>query len=98
METELFTWHTLSDTLSDFKSGLSLAQNSGAESLLVLTCSQNNYPVEELNSLFNACPLKLFGGIYPMLTLQGDLIKQGALIIGFKETFDVTLLSPNLIR
>ena len=93
MGTELFTWHTLSDTLSDFKSGLSLAQNSGAESLLVLTCSQNNYPVEELNSLFNACPLKLFGGIYPMLTLQGDLIKQGALIIGFKEIFDVTLLS-----
>lgn len=93
MGTELFTWHTLSDTLSDFKSGLSLAQNSGAESLLVLTCSQNNYPEEELNSLFNACPLKLFGGIYPMLTLQGDLIKQGALIIGFKETFDVTLFS-----
>ncbi|TWX66248.1 hypothetical protein ESZ36_15340 [Colwellia demingiae] len=93
MATELFIWHTLSDALSDFKSGLSLAQNSGAESLLVLTCSQNNYPEEELNALFHACPLKLFGGIYPMLTLKGDLIKQGALIVGFKETFDVTLFS-----
>lgn len=93
MATELFTWHTISDTLNDFKSGLSLAIESGAESLLVLTCSQNNYPEEELNALFTTCPLKLFGGVYPMLTLQGDLIKQGALIIGFRETFDVTLFT-----
>jgi hypothetical protein len=60
---------------------------------LVLTCSQNNYPKEELNALFTACPLKLFGGVYPMLTLQDDLIKQGALIIGFREIFDVTLFT-----
>jgi hypothetical protein len=93
MATELFTWHTVSDTLNDFKCGLSLAQESGADSLLVLTCSQNNYPEKELNALLTACPLKLFGGIYPMLTLQGDLIQQGAVIIGFRETFDITLFT-----
>jgi hypothetical protein len=93
MDSVLFTWHTQSDTFNDLKNGMSLAQNSGAKSLLVLTCNQNNYAEEELNLLLRDCPLKLFGGIYPMLTLQDSLIKQGALIIGFKENLDVTLFS-----
>ena len=93
MNTGLFTWHTHSDTLCDFKHGLTIAQNSGAKSLLVLTCSQNHYPEDKLSSLFSACPLTIFGGIYPMLTLQNTLLKQGALIIGFNETFDVTVFS-----
>ena len=93
MNTGLFTWHTHSDTLCDFKHGLTIAQNSGAKSLLVLTCSQNHYPEDKLSSLLSACPLTIFGGIYPMLTLQNTLLKQGALIIGFNETFDVTVFS-----
>ena len=93
MNTGIFTWHTHSDTLCDFKHGLTIAQNSGAKSLLVLTCSQNHYPEDKLSSLFSACPLTIFGGIYPMLTLQNTLLKQGALIIGFNETFDVTVFS-----
>lgn len=93
MNTGLFTWHTHSDTLCDFKHGLTLAQNSGANSLLVLTCSQNHYPEDKLSSLLSACPLTIFGGIYPMLTLQNTLLKQGALIIAFNETFDVTVFS-----
>jgi hypothetical protein len=93
MDSVLFTWHTQNDTFNDLKNGLSLAQNSGAKSLLVLTCDQNNYAEEELNLLLRNCTLKLFGGIYPMLTLQDNLIKQGALIIGFKENLDVTLFS-----
>ena len=93
MNTGLFTWHTHSDTLCDFKHGLTTAQNSGAKSLLVLTCSQNHYPEEKLSTLLSACPLTIFGGIYPMLTLQNTLLEQGALIIGFNETFDVTVFS-----
>jgi len=93
MDFESFTWHTKSDALFDLQYGLSLAQNSGAKSLLILTCQQNNYPEEELNALLSSCPLTLFGGAYPMLTLQDTLIEQGALIIGFEESFDVTIFS-----
>ena len=72
---------------------MSLAQNSGAKSLLVLTGNKNNYAEETLNLLLRDCPLTLFGVIYPILTLQDSLIKQGALIIGFKENIDVTVFS-----
>ncbi|KGJ97601.1 FIST signal transduction protein [Colwellia psychrerythraea] len=93
MNTGLFTWHTHSNALSDFKYGLSLAKSSGAKSLLVLTCSQNHYPEDQLSALLSTCSLTVFGGIYPMLTLQNTLLEQGALIIGFHESFDVTLFS-----
>lgn len=91
MDDELFTWHTHSDTLFDFKHGLSLAQSSGAKSLLILTCQQNHYPEEELNAVLISCPLTIFGGIFPKLTRKNTLIEQGAMIIGFAEDFDVTL-------
>ena len=93
MDTELFTWHTHSDTLDDFKQGLTLATKSHAECLLVLTCNQNNYPEEALNSLLRTCTLPIFGGVYPVVTLKNTLLQQGALIIGFEGKLDTTYFS-----
>jgi len=93
MAFESFTWHTKSDALFDFKYGLNLAIDSGAKSLLIFTCQQNNYPEDELNTLLSSCPLTIFGGAYPMLTLKDTLIEQGALIIGFEEDLDVSVFS-----
>ncbi len=93
MDTELFTWHTCSNTLDDLKQGLLLAQKSYAKSLLMLTCNQNNYCEAALNSLLRTCTLPIFGGIYPMVTLKDRLMEQGALIIGFKEKFDTSHFS-----
>ena len=90
MNTELFTWYTHNSTLHDLEEGLILAQNSYSKSLMVLTCSKNYYPEEALNSLLKNCSLPLFGGIYPMVTHQQDLMEQGALIVGFKDEYDVT--------
>lgn len=89
MDTDLFTWHTESDTITDLKHGLSLAQNSGAKSLLILTCHKNHYCEQELSSLFKTCPLILFGGAFPMLTFQNNIFKRGTIIIGFNEVFNV---------
>jgi len=97
MDTELFTWKTHSNSLRDLQHGLNIAQNSGAKSLLVLTCSQNFYPEQPFNFILKNCSIPIFGGIYPMITHQETLIKQGALIIGFKEDYDVTVF-PDLQR
>jgi hypothetical protein len=91
MDTELFTWKTHSNSLRDLQHGFDIAQNSGAKSLLVLTCSQNFYPEQPLNFILKNCSIPIFGGIYPMITHQETLIKQGALIIGFKENYDVSV-------
>jgi hypothetical protein len=91
MDSELFTWKTHSNELRDLQHGLSIAQNSGAKSLLLLTCSQNFYPEQPLSVILNNCSIPIFGGIYPMITHQEALLEQGALIIGFKENYDVTI-------
>jgi hypothetical protein len=93
MNTELFTWHTQSKALCDFTQGLNLALDSGSQSLLILTCHENNYPQVQLTSALCNCSAVVFGGIYPMITFQNTLLKTGALIIGFNEKLDVTVFS-----
>ena len=93
MNTALFTWHTQSKVLCDFTQGLNLAINSGSQSLLILTCHDNNYPQAQFSSVLCNCPVVIFGGMYPMLTIQNTLMKTGALIIGFTEKLDVTVFS-----
>ncbi|MBU2872155.1 FIST C-terminal domain-containing protein [Colwellia sp. E2M01] len=93
MEGSLFFWHTNSDSLADFKIGLNLAQASDATSLMVLACNQNDYPTQDLNILLKTCLLPIFGGIYPMISHQDTLMKQGALIIGFQETYNISTFS-----
>ena len=91
MNNILFTWKTHNNTLRDLQHGISIAQNSGAKSILVLTCSQNFYPEQALSLILKNCSLPVFGGIYPMISHQETLIKQGALIIGFTESYDITI-------
>ena len=93
MNTELFTWHTQSKALCDFKQGLNLALDSGSQSLLILTCNDNYYPQVQLTSALCNCSAVVFGGIYPMLTFQNIIMETGALIIGFTEKLDVTVFS-----
>lgn len=93
MGDELFSWHTHNDTLDDLLEGLKLAQDSGAKSLLLLTCEKNIYSEQALNSLLKTCSVTIFGGIYPMLTHQETLLKQGAVIIGFKERYTTSIFA-----
>jgi hypothetical protein len=93
MNTVLFTWHTQSKALCDFSQGLNLALESGSQSLLILTCHDNNYPPAQFSNALCNCPAVVFGGMYPMITIQNTLLKTGALIIGFTEKLDVTLIS-----
>lgn len=91
MKDDLFTWKTASNDIAELEKGIILAQSSNAKTLIVLTCNNNHYPEEPLNRLLKSCSIPLLGGIYPMLTHQDMLIKQGAIIIGFPDIFETTL-------
>lgn len=93
MAKEIFSWYTLSDSLTELQEGLRLAKESNAQSLLILTCEQNHYPEESLNTVLKGSFVTLFGGIYPMITFKDTLLKKGALIVGFTEIFDIQMFS-----
>lgn len=93
MDDNLFTWTTDSTSLDELEKGIKLAQINNAQSLLLLTCSDNNYPEQVLNAVLQDSTIPVFGGIYPMITHHGCLIKQGALVIGFYEHLETTVFS-----
>jgi hypothetical protein len=93
MSEVLFTWHNANDSIAELEYGLQLAQASNAKSLLILACNDNNFTEQQINPLITRCNLPIFGGIYPKLIFKKQLMQQGCIIIGFKEAFEVSLIT-----
>jgi len=93
MSSIIFTWHSDSGSIDNFAQGLSLAQASGASSLLVLACYENHFTIKQVNPLLSRCSLPVFGGIYPKLIYKNKLIVQGCIIIGFQQLVEISLLT-----
>lgn len=93
MSEKLFAWHSNNGSIIEFELGLNLAQASGATSLLILACNENNFTAQQINPLISCCTLPIFGGIYPKLVYKNQLMDQGCIIIGFRQSVDVNIIS-----
>lgn len=93
MNNILFTWHNDSNSIAEFEHGLNLAQASGATSLLILACVNNDFTAQQINPLITACLLPIFGGIYPQLIYKKQLMQQGCIIIGFQQAIEISLVT-----
>ena len=92
MSSVLFNWHNNSHSISEFESGLKQALSSDASSLLILACQDNQFTAQQINPLLSACPLPIFGGIYPQLIYKNELMQKGCIIIGFEQQVKVSLI------
>ncbi len=93
MSDVLFTWYSTNDSISDFEHGLQLAQASGATSLLILACNDNNFTEQQINPLITQFNMPIFGGIYPKLIYKNQVLSIGSIIIGFQQAVEVSLVS-----
>jgi hypothetical protein len=93
MKAVLFIWHSDNDSIIDFEHGLNLAQQSGAKSLLILACNDNNFTTQQINPLITRCTLPICGGIYPKLIYKKQLLQKGCIIIGLQQAIEVTLIT-----
>jgi hypothetical protein len=89
MSSILFSWHSDSHLITDFEHGLNLAKASGATSLLILACYDNNFTAQQIDPLITTCTLPIFGGIYPKLIFEKQLMQQGCIIIGFQQEIEI---------
>ncbi len=89
MTSPLFIWHTESKSITELKDGINLALAQQANSLLILSCSQNDFHAEQINPLLTSLDATVFGGIYPMLIHQDKRLEQGSLVIAFADKFDI---------
>lgn len=63
--------------------GLEFLVALGANSILVLACSNNVHSADRLKVLLGACPVPVFGGIFPGIFFDGKCMDRGSLLIGF---------------
>ncbi|MBU0654786.1 MAG: FIST C-terminal domain-containing protein [Gammaproteobacteria bacterium] len=59
---------------------LDRAVSSGAQSLLVLAADANGFTPEQLDARLQAQPIPVFGGIFPEIVADGQILKQGSLV------------------
>jgi len=63
-----------------------------AKSILILSCDENDYDVEEVNHILKSCSIPIIGGIFPQIIFQNKNYTQGTIVASIKDTLDVTLI------
>lgn len=65
--------------------------NFGANSILILACSDNEHSADQLKSLLGACPVPVFGGIFPGIFFNGKCAARGLLLVGFPFVVEIDI-------
>lgn len=75
---------------------LSLAINnlsrSGARSLLILASDQDGWTKEQVDPLLHQCSLPVFGGIFPAVVVNMQLLDRGTLVIGLRDSVEPRII------
>jgi len=73
---------TTSSALNELQNAIQSVIQEGAQSILLLTCSNNNYDEQQLNLILTSLPLTICGGIFPKVIYQEKSYSEGAIVIG----------------
>lgn len=66
--------------------------SSGAKTLLILACDQDAWSKEQIDPILRECPLPLFGGIFPAVVFNTQVLSRGTLVIGLRDKFDTRII------
>jgi len=87
-----------STCFNELKAAIQEAIQEGAQGLLLLTCSNNNYNKQQVDSLLKECFLPIGGGVFPKIIVRDKSYVEGALVIGLKvnpKIVNYTMLTSN---
>ena len=73
---------TESSALNELDDAIKNTVKEGAKSILLLTCTNNGYNEEKINTILANCPLQICGGIFPKIIYKGKNYSQGAIVLG----------------
>jgi len=66
--------------------------NVGAKSLLILACDQDGWAKEQLDPILCNCPVPIFGGIFPVVVFNTQVLSRGTLVIGLRDRFETQVI------
>lgn len=82
MNNSTFTWHSECSDLHVFEKGLAETLAQAPKSIIILSCSGNHYPEENINALLQQVNVPVCGGIYTHVFIGNVLLEQGVIFIG----------------
>jgi hypothetical protein len=62
---------------------------SNAKSILILSCDENNYDNERLNSIISKCSKPILGGVFPQIIFDEQNHTKGAIIAAIDDTLHI---------
>ena len=63
-----------------------------SHSIMILSCDENNFSKEALDPILTSCKTPIIGGIFPAIVHQNKQYNQGTILLGLKQSFEVTAL------
>lgn len=82
-------WSTNSSSIAEFKRGLAHVSIEQTASIMIMSCSDNDYNEASINQMLNTCPVTVYGGIFPQLVNNDEIYNTGAIIVGFPFEVEV---------
>jgi hypothetical protein len=82
-------WSTHSTDIKELRSGLEHVTKGPVASVMIMSCSDNDYNEASIKQMLMTCPVKVCGGIFPQVVNNSDIFTSGAIIVGFP--FDVEI-------
>ncbi|MGJ8694592.1 MAG: FIST signal transduction protein [Thalassotalea sp.] len=89
MQQGTFFWLSKEPSISAFRDGLSYILSKPISSLIILSCSDNHYPEQDVDNLLASINLPVCGGCYPHVFLENTLLATGVVFIGLP--FDINV-------
>lgn len=71
-----------SSSLNELSDAITSVVQEGAQSILLLSCSNNEYEQQKINLILTQSPLPICGAIFPKIILANQSYSQGAIILG----------------
>ncbi|WP_413698737.1 FIST signal transduction protein [Psychromonas sp. KJ10-10] len=78
----MVTWHSDNGSFETFNEGLQLILAQQPQSIIILSCSDNQYIESDINNLLQTINIPVCGGIYVNVFIGNKLLEQGVLFIG----------------
>lgn len=80
-------------TLANFTRILTeCSQHDEVESLLILSCDENNFTPGEINPILQSIHLPIFGGVFPEIISENQKLSKGTIVAGLTSRPDIILV------
>ncbi|MDM8556392.1 FIST N-terminal domain-containing protein [Desulfococcaceae bacterium HSG7] len=72
-----------------------VSSDTRTKGILIMACDNNGYTHESIDEILHSIPQPLFGGVFPAIIHDLQMLRQGVIVAGFTKEIDVHIV-PDL--